>query len=609
MVCEAFIHRAGLDQRLTTTKETRRMQVCFQREADFDTALEVMHAIGLRSSAPAVAHSKQAVAGSLNTRASNGQSEPVTFPPLPLYRGSYDRSAEEVLRPISLSHTSQSGPMYPGTYYSGTSSVIARPSSGVSDGRYCHSISSAVSSNTMGPPPRPDTAWSLDMPERLGRLEEVKQRSHETFAQSTGSPSDGYTGKRVLMDPGPRSLARYEAPDRIHDYTTGAAAMPVSATALQGYDRVDHSYTGDFGGLLPQSSVLRPFSRPPSCSAVTPGTVYRNASEMGTHKLARSESLQDSQSIPGSLEACEVTRRISLPLNDSMSLYTPLHRTNANIQSLVPPPRVLPFTSPPRKKGAPSKKVRQRSAAKAPKKTTKEKVSVRKLDSAVKTVVAEVVPEVVQESIQEALAEVKAPARRRVATRKAQATTSRATVSEVASDKPTPVQAKVMLPTSKQINADHVDQESPLANKGSSHPTACGLQTKRSLRGKKEATVTESLEGPPAKKMRMVDCSTQTSLEVDQTRANTNEREASAQRSSSTAAAPSYFEQVDNFILKHRDRPPAVEVWDIPGYAEGNTMHRQKMVDDFILKAIDDPKLLQLCETMEQSWKRFLVGS
>lgn len=178
---------------LTSTKEYRRMQICFQQAAHFNTALDLIHRLGLRSS-PGLP--KKASASIVESRPSSAFapghiSDSLSLQPAMTVASNCSSLADAKLSKLNDSGRTTNITNSVGQHHqsiTGESGLrhhlpTPRPSSGLSDVRSMQSVSSTVSQSTMAAHIRPDSAWSLDKPAMLGRLHEVEERSQYTFSK------------------------------------------------------------------------------------------------------------------------------------------------------------------------------------------------------------------------------------------------------------------------------------------------------------------------------------------------------------------------------------------------------------------------------------------
>ena len=85
---------------------------------------------------------------------------------------------------------------------------------------------------------------------------------------------------------------------------------------------------------------------------------------------------------------------------------------------------------------------------------------------------------------------------------------------------------------------------------------------------------------------------------------------APAQPDRPTSPPEEFLNSLDAFVAKHGPRPApnGLEVWERPGWADGDEGTRQKILRDFILECLDDPHFIQLCKDMEVAWERYGFG-
>ncbi|PVH78468.1 hypothetical protein DL98DRAFT_248312 [Cadophora sp. DSE1049] len=168
--------------------------------------------------------------------------------------------------------------------------------------------------------------------------------------------------------------------------------------------------------------------------------------------------------------------------------------------------------------------------------------------------------------------------------------------------------------------ARNEDAPSPLAAKSAtaSRPTsaASGLVSKAS------APITKRVAPPirppsSAKRPKMIDQSTQTQTlsgrdhtAKERVAASHNVPEGTPAAVAPTASGPpqSFLNDLDTFVAHHKNRPAPKELWQKPGYAEADVVHRQMMLNDFICQNLENADFLQLCADTEVAWRRIGLG-
>ncbi|KUJ12432.1 uncharacterized protein LY89DRAFT_722057 [Mollisia scopiformis] len=176
-----------------------------------------------------------------------------------------------------------------------------------------------------------------------------------------------------------------------------------------------------------------------------------------------------------------------------------------------------------------------------------------------------------------------------------------------------------------QLNADELviaepdavaDEPSPLAAKSAAQltrpsSTPLGLVSKVAPR---KRTATPAIRPPSSnKRPKMVDQSTQTDKPTSQH--EDAEQEVPPSRTTpdthlNRVCSPpeDYLQAIDGFVARHKSRPPPIELWQTPGWAEADDEHRQRLIDNFICENLENADFLKLCEDMDTSWRRIGLG-
>lgn len=174
------------------------------------------------------------------------------------------------------------------------------------------------------------------------------------------------------------------------------------------------------------------------------------------------------------------------------------------------------------------------------------------------------------------------------------------------------------------------DEPSPLASKSASierPSTAPGLLSKAPP-VKKRAPAAPRQRAAAAKKQKMIDSSTQTMTQAgrEHTALMTVAPPMEQSGTPIVHVAPvvsvvspgiqpptenppvTYLEAIDDFVLKHKSGPAPVELWQRPSWSDGTDEERQNLLNDFLVECLDDPNFLQLCEDVDNSWRRIGIG-
>jgi hypothetical protein len=156
-------------------------------------------------------------------------------------------------------------------------------------------------------------------------------------------------------------------------------------------------------------------------------------------------------------------------------------------------------------------------------------------------------------------------------------------------------------------------ESSPLAAKSASiiRPSTAPGTAKGTVTRKRPG---DGLEKPALAKAAkiMKDASTQTQTlsgrdhTIAVSRAPTNEQVGPTIPASQRPPSPpvDVVESMEAFILKYKDRPAPLELWERPEWETATEEQRQAMINDFICENLQDENFLKLCETVENVWTR-----
>lgn len=211
-----------------------------------------------------------------------------------------------------------------------------------------------------------------------------------------------------------------------------------------------------------------------------------------------------------------------------------------------------------------------------------------------------------QAPIEKASTPIPKPTKKRVAQRKAPSNKPAQEAPIIEESLPSAVEDR---PSSVIATAE--DEPSPLAAKSAAAvrpaSAASGLQSKATAIKKRPAASAPVRPSSVAKRLKMVDQSTQTQpLSVS----NINVAANSTAREQVSPGSPpeNYLKMLDNFVTKHRARPAPKELWEAPAYAESDEEARQILLNEFICDNLDNADFLQLCQDAERSWRRIGLG-
>jgi hypothetical protein len=184
--------------------------------------------------------------------------------------------------------------------------------------------------------------------------------------------------------------------------------------------------------------------------------------------------------------------------------------------------------------------------------------------------------------------------------------THKPTKKRVVSRKPPPVM-KAMAPPREGL--------SPTANKVA---TLAGpsLETPvlQSLADPVKKRITAPIRPPSAsKRSKMVDGATQTQTVSGRDHTALHKEPDLIAAEVPTPPSPEsppehYLKALDKFVAQYKKRAAPRELWKSPGYEEGTEEERHLMLNDYICDNLNDPGFLQICEDVESSWQRIGLG-
>jgi hypothetical protein len=169
------------------------------------------------------------------------------------------------------------------------------------------------------------------------------------------------------------------------------------------------------------------------------------------------------------------------------------------------------------------------------------------------------------------------------------------------------------------------DELSPLAVKSAaaSRPmlAAPGLQSKAATIKKRTPPISTLPIAKVPKTCKMLDQSTQTqtlsgrdhtsAIGVARRSQSDEELSSGVDATTQTHVLPptppveNYLNLVDEYMTTHASRPiPQIELWEEPGWTEGDEEQRKIILNTFLCDCIEDEKFLQLCKDIDNSWRK-----